>query len=292
MRRRSNTQFLFYFCLILGSVLLTGCGERQAVPQIGGTWVRFDFQGNRFVLELDPAAGRYAIDFDSDGEWNVIGRCRFENGEIALVDTAGEKRCPEIIGRYIHFPDEDLGEHMLHIWLAEDSCSGRAWIMPGDWLAENYQQLMGQLDRAITADSTHREALYRRGRVWLALRENEKAFQDLNRAIELGLEKAEAYAGRGFARVWVTRDYQGGLADCDRAIELDPTLAEAYVWRGRIKLELNKKFAACKDWEAAFEMGYLAAEKLMLNHCRYLLKDRYLKNRYPARESSPETQPE
>jgi|GEM_PF-1914530 len=292
MRKRYNAQVLFCLCLILGSVLVTGCGERKAVPQIGGSWVRFDFQGNRFVLQLDPPAGRYAIDFDSDGEWNVIGQCRFENGEIALVDTAGEQRCPEIRGRYLYFLDRDLDPYMLHLWLAEDSCSGRAWVMPGDWLAENYQLLMDRLNQTIAADSTDREALCHRGRVWLALRENEKAFEDLDRAIGLGLEKAEAYAGRGFARVWLARDYQGGLADYDRAIELDPALAEAYVQRGRIKLELNKKFAACKDWEAAFEMGYPAAEKLMLNHCRYLLKDRYLKDRYPIKRSSQGTGPE
>ena len=148
--------------------------------------MRYDFQGNRFVLHLDPAARSYVIDFTSDGQWNVTSACKFENGEVAFVDTAGEQRCPETKRRYICFLGEDL----------------------------------------------------------------------------------------------------------DRAIELDPGNAKAYVQRGHIKLELDKKFAACKDWEAAFGLGYPAAEKLMLNHCRYLLKDRHLKGRYPKGRSSQGTQPE
>ena len=92
--------------------------------------------------------------------------------------------------------------------------------------------------------------------------------------------------------MWISRDYEGGWADYNRAIELDPGLAKAYIQRGRIKLALDKKYAACKDWEAAFELGYAAAEKLMLDHCRYLLKDRYLKGRYLKKKSSQETKTE
>lgn len=292
MRKHYGILILVLFCMIAGSFLAAGCGERKSAPQIGGTWVRFDFQGNRFVLQLDPAAGSFAVDFDSDGSWNVTGTCAFENGEIAFVDTAGDQSCPKTRGRYTYFRDEDLDEHILHLWLVEDSCSGRAWVTPGNWLRDGYQQLLDRLDQAIAADSSDREALLHRGRIRLALRENEKAFADLDRAIGLGLERAEAYAGRGFARVWISRDYEGGLADYDRAIELNPAMAEAYVQRGRIKLELNKKYAACKDWEAAFEMGYLAAEKLMLDQCRYILKDRYLKGRYPQKRSSQGGEPE
>lgn len=292
MRRWYGLLFPVCLPLIMGAVLVSGCSERRSAPDIGGEWVRFDFQKNRFVLQLDPAAGTYAIDFDDDGRWNISGRCSFGDEEVAFVDTAGEQRCPEIRGRYFFFPDEDLGEEVLHLWLVDDSCSGRAWVMPGDWLAGDYEQQMERLDQAIAADSTDRQARYHRGRIWLALRNNEKAFEDLNQAIELGLERAEAYAGRGFARVWISRDYEGGWADYNRAIELDPGLAKAYVQRGRIKLALDKKYAACKDWEAAFELGFAAAEKLMLDHCRYLLKDRYLKGRYPKRKSSQETKTE
>jgi hypothetical protein len=292
MRKHADILILSFFCLIAAFLLAAGCSDRTSAPDIGGTWVRFDFQGNRFVLQLDPADGFFAVDLDSDGKWNVSGTCAFENGEIAFVDTAGDQTCPDMKGRYRYFRDADLDDHLLHLWLVEDSCSGRAWVTPGDWLAEDYRREIDRLDRFIAADSADRQALYRRGRMRLALRQNEKAFEDLNRAIELGLERAEAYAGRGLARVWMSRDYEGGLADYNRAIELDPAMAEAYVQRGRIKLELNKKFAACKDWETAFELGYAAAEKLMLHHCRYLLKDRYLQGRYPEKRSSQEMKPE
>jgi tetratricopeptide (TPR) repeat protein len=273
-------------------ISLNGCSRRNESSAIGGTWVRFDFQGNRFVLTLDPQARSYAIDFKEDGQWDVVGECTFSDGQITFVDTAGAQRCPEMKGVYTYFLDEDLDGHMLHLWLDEDSCSGRAWVMPGDWLAENYEELVEQFSRAIAADSTDQEAYYRRGRMWVAMRENEKAFQDLNRAIELGLERAEAYAGRGFARLWISRDYQGGLADYDRAIELDPSLAKAYVQRGRIKFEQDNKRGACEDWEAAFELGFLAAEKLMRHYCRYILKDRYLKGKYPGRKSEQGKQPQ
>ena len=292
MRKSYGLLIFLSSVVVAGIILMAGCSERKTVPGIGGTWVRFDFQGNRFMLNLDPSARTYAIDYTADGQWDVRGRCVFEDGKIAFVDTSGEQRCPESKGTYTYFLDDDLGQNMLHLWMDQDSCSGRAWVMPGDWLAEDYEQLIDRLSQAIAGDSTDREALYRRGRILVAMREHEKAFEDLDRAIGLGLERAEAYAGRGFARVFRSRDYKGGLADYDRAIELAPDMAQAYVIRGRIKLELNKKFAACKDWETAFEMGFLAAEELMLNHCRYLLKDRYLKGRYPVGKSSQGTEPE
>ena len=292
MRRPYGILIFLSLSVIAGVLLMTGCSERKTASKIGGTWVRFDFQGNRFVLDLDPSAWTYAIDYTADGRWDVRGECSFDNGKVAFVDTSGEQRCPETRGIYTYFLDDDLGESMLHLWMDQDSCSGRAWVMPGDWLTVDYEQLVDRLSQAIAGDSTDREALYQRGRILVAMREHEKAFEDLDRAIELGLDRSEAYAGRGFARVFISRDYQGGWADYDRAIELDPANAKAYVQRGRVKHALDKKFAACKDWEAAFELGYLAAEKLMLNHCRYLLKDRYLKGRYPKRKSSQEKQPE
>ncbi len=289
--RQWNAAMVLTLGVIL-SIFSIGCSQRDRSPAIGGTWTRFDFQGNRFVLDLDPAAGNYMIDYTADGRWDVKGECVFTDGQITFADTAGEQRCPETKGIYAYFLDEDFDENMLHLWLAEDSCSGRAWVMPGVWLAENYEELMKRFDQAIAADSTDREAYYHRGRLWAAMRENEKAFGDLDAAIKLGLERAEAYAGRGFARVWISRDYEGALADYDRAIELDPAMAEAYLQRGRIKLELDQKRAACLDWEAAFELGYLAVEKLMRHHCRYILKDRYLKGRYPKRRSTQEKQPQ
>jgi hypothetical protein len=292
MRTWSGILISLSVCMIAGSILLPGCAGRQSASEIGGTWVKSDFQGNRFVLNLDPAARSYAVDYTADGRWDVQGECIFDKGKVTFVDTSGEQRCPGIKGVYTYFLDDDLGENMMHLWMVQDSCSGRAWVMPGDWLIQEYQPLIDHLNQAIAADSTDREALYHRGRIRLALWEYEKAYEDLDRAIGLGLERAGAYAGRGFARVWASRDYKGGLADYDRAIELDPDDARAYAWRGRIKFELNEKYAACKDWETAFEKGYLAAEKLMLAHCRYLLKDRYLKGTYPKRRSSQETQPE
>jgi hypothetical protein len=260
---------------VLVVMLFTGCSERKSSSDIAGTWIRFDYQRNRFEMILDPSTGSYELDFTDDGRWDVRGKCVISDGQISFVDTAGEKSCPEMKGEYTFF----VHENILHLWLIEDPCSGRDWVMPGDWLCENYEELMEQYSRAIFTDSTDEEALYQRGRLLAAVRENEKAFQDLDRAIQLGLERAEAYAHRGFTRMWISRDYEGALADYDRAIELDPTLVKAYVQRGRVKMEMDDKRGACEDWEAAFELGYLAAEKLMRHHCRYIFKDRYLKSK-------------
>jgi tetratricopeptide (TPR) repeat protein len=60
---------------------------------------------------------------------------------------------------------------------------------------------------------------------------SDEALADLNRAIELDLEDASAFASRGETYREMER-YEEALADYDRAIELDLEDASALAYRG------------------------------------------------------------
>lgn len=263
-------------------------GSQADDPAIVGTWVKTNFDGNWFTLTIESSDTGYRIDFPGDLLDDISGRYSISEGNITFQDVEGSRSCPDMAGNYRY----SVKENLLCFSLVEDSCSGRAQIIHGDWMVPNYLDIIKEYGSIISSDSTNGDAYYSRGLLRLAARNYKDAFQDLDRAVELGVEHAEAFAKRGLARVMSSRDYRGGLADLDRAIELDPEMGSAYYDRGRIKMELDDKLGACQDWERAFELGYARAEKLMLHHCRYILKDRYLKGRYPQRKSGKGEKPQ
>lgn len=74
--------------------------------------------------------------------------------------------------------------------------------------------------------------------------EYEQAIEHYNAAIELDSCCAEAYAGRGVARMRLGNHTQA-IDDQTAAIQLDPELAEAFAFRGT-------SYAALEDYDKAF----------------------------------------
>src|SRR5438094_375360 len=74
-------------------------------------------------------------------------------------------------------------------------------------------------------------ATTRRGREYPRLEDWPRALAELDTAIRLAPDDAEAYEARAFARLR-TRDFRGAIADCDETLRLDPDRANAYVNRG------------------------------------------------------------
>ena len=81
----------------------------------------------------------------------------------------------------------------------------------------------------------------------------EQALADLNRAIEIAPNNADAYYNRGKARTEL-RDPQGAIADYTEAIRLNPELAGAYGNRGLLYAETGDRAAAVADLRQALQL--------------------------------------
>ncbi|NJR65726.1 MAG: tetratricopeptide repeat protein [Leptolyngbyaceae cyanobacterium CRU_2_3] len=81
----------------------------------------------------------------------------------------------------------------------------------------------------------------------------EQAIADLNRAIQIDPNNADAYYNRGKART-EQRDAAGAIADYTESIRLDPTLAGAYGNRGLLYAETGKPADAIADLQQAAQL--------------------------------------
>jgi len=58
------------------------------------------------------------------------------------------------------------------------------------------------------------------------------------------------------------------LNDLNTAIKLNPNYANAYDNRGRVKHKLGDLPGACADWTAAVSMGLNASKDLIIKYCK------------------------
>ena len=80
------------------------------------------------------------------------------------------------------------------------------------------------------------------------------AIADLNGAIELRPDDAEAYRTRGVAYA-EKGEYDLAIADLNKAIELKPDYIEAYFLRGLVHGMRGEKENAIKDFERFLELS-------------------------------------
>ncbi|PSB04825.1 tetratricopeptide repeat-containing S1 family peptidase [Merismopedia glauca] len=83
--------------------------------------------------------------------------------------------------------------------------------------------------------------------------EFQAAFRDLNQAIKINPEYAEAYASRAQMR-YDQGDFQGAVADFDRSIDLNPKNSLAYNGRGLTKFLLEDTQGAIADYNQAISL--------------------------------------
>ena len=91
----------------------------------------------------------------------------------------------------------------------------------------DYSGALGDVDLSITRVPTIGEAYVNRGAALLNLNRPREALVDLNKAIDLGLDKVHlAYYNRGVAKEKLN-DTHGAYEDYRKALELDPTFTMA-----------------------------------------------------------------
>lgn len=90
----------------------------------------------------------------------------------------------------------------------------------------------------------------------------DEAIEDVNKAIKLYPEFAEAYYNRGNLMA-VSGQLPEAYEDYTRAIELDPNLGEAYYNRGLVQIYMKDTRKGCMDLSKAGELGISEAYNLL-----------------------------
>lgn len=90
----------------------------------------------------------------------------------------------------------------------------------------------------------------------------DEAIEDINKAIKLYPEFAEAYYNRGNLMA-ISGDLPAAYDDYTRAIELDASFGEAYYNRGLVQIYMKDTRKGCMDLSKAGELGIVSAYDLL-----------------------------
>ena len=125
---------------------------------------------------------------------------------------------------------------------------GLARCRLGDWTGA-----IADLDQAIALKPDYAEAYMSRGLARGVQDDWAGAIADLDQAIALQPDLAEAYGGRSMARS-VQGDWAGAIADLDQFIVLKPDYAEAYMRRGQARSVQGDWAGAIADLDQAIAL--------------------------------------
>ena len=121
------------------------------------------------------------------------------------------------------------------------------------YYAEDYNQAITHLDKAIQLNPEDTFYFMGRGGVKDVLGKHDDAIDDYNQAIKLDPENIPAYNARGSTKNHIG-DYKGAIDDYSKIIKLDHNNGEAYTARGNINLKLKNYQAAFKDFTEAMRL--------------------------------------
>jgi tetratricopeptide (TPR) repeat protein len=144
--------------------------------------------------------------------------------------------------------------------IAFDPKFSKAYYNRGNLKAKKLNDIQGALadfNQAISLNPRYAYAYHSRAILkWEKLNDVQGALTDFNQAISLDSKLPQAYYNRGNLKFGEggLNDPQGALADFNQAIFLDPKYANAYDSRARLKLELNDKAGAIRDFRTAAQL--------------------------------------
>ena len=113
--------------------------------------------------------------------------------------------------------------------------------------------------QSVSFDSDPAKRLHSRGKRTYSYHE---AIEDINKALKLYPEFAEAYYNRGNLMA-ISGELPAAYDDYTRAIELDPELGEAYYNRALVQIFMKDTRKGCMDLSKAGELGIAAAYDLL-----------------------------
>ena len=96
---------------------------------------------------------------------------------------------------------------------------------------------------------------------------DEAALKDLDEALRLNPNFADAYQNRGVIKNSL-KLFSEALADFNQALKLNPDNGRIHLGRGISKLYLGDKTGACQDWRMASARGATDAAALITEYCK------------------------
>jgi len=118
---------------------------------------------------------------------------------------------------------------------------------------KNYTGAISDLNKAINLNSQYAEAYYLRGISYSNAGDAQKALPDVNQALKINPNHSEAYRLRGFLRKQ-SKDYQGAISDYIQAISRNPNDPGALSGRGFSRGKLKDYPGAISDLTKATQL--------------------------------------
>lgn len=136
-------------------------------------------------------------------------------------------------------------------------------------ILKNDEKAMEDLGKAIEINNPSSEihlAYYRRAQIKTNYKDYRGAISDLNKSIELHPKDMFYYLDRGLC-YHKLNNYDLAILDFNKAIELNPKNGSIYSCRAISELQLNQKEKACSDFSKAGELGFNYAYDLIKQYC-------------------------
>jgi tetratricopeptide (TPR) repeat protein len=143
-----------------------------------------------------------------------------------------------------------------------------AWNSRGVWnyYQGDHEQAFSDYSSAITWNPRYAEAYYNRGIVCHADHRFEDALADYTKALELNPASANTYLARGITYMDGLNRPDSAMADLDRALGIDINFAQAYYNRALVKIRMGKD--PCDDLANVRALGYTQGDELMERYCK------------------------
>lgn len=119
--------------------------------------------------------------------------------------------------------------------------------------AKEFLPAIETLSKALAAHPDDVEALRWRGHAYTGAQQYDKAFADLDRALELGAEDAWTHYAHAMALHHLGH-YQEAVRGYSRALAIDPEFKKAYEWRGYNRSLLGDQIGAVADLDIAIPL--------------------------------------
>jgi tetratricopeptide (TPR) repeat protein len=145
------------------------------------------------------------------------------------------------------------------------------FISPGENVLSGKNEAIQEFTQAIQLSPRYSIAYYMRTRMYLQLKEIEKALADYNKAIEINPRYERAYINRAVLKIDSLGDTKGALADLNRAIDINPKDYLSYFNRGAVKRALNDLQGAMADYNTSIKLN---PNSTVTYSNRGILKDR------------------
>jgi len=124
---------------------------------------------------------------------------------------------------------------------------------------------MADAEAALRMEARNVKAIYLLANCYDDMNQLDKALASYTDCTHLAPEEPLFLLRRGIVQ-GKKNDFRACLSDLDKAIALKPDFAEAYYWRGVAKVNLNQN--PCADFQEAYKGGFAHAQNGISKYCR------------------------